>query len=159
MLKDREIDLLADVSITPGRQNQRLFSAYAMGMENYDLYVSDRVCEVDALDYTTLNGKKIGTNAGSVQLKLCQLPGNELPGTVIFVFNDLKGIFAFLWFCHGPVYRDIGKADCRIVGKIFTQAYKSFIRICDRWITCGKGTTGKMGYGSSSKDQYAKYKA
>ena len=69
MLKDREIDLLADVSITPGRQNQRLFSAYAMGMENYDLYVSDRVCEVDALDYTTLNGKKIGVNANSVQQK------------------------------------------------------------------------------------------
>ena len=33
MLKDREIDLLADVSMTPGRQNQRLFSAYAIGME------------------------------------------------------------------------------------------------------------------------------
>ena len=37
MLKDREIDLLADVSMTPKRQNQMLFSAYAMGMENYYL--------------------------------------------------------------------------------------------------------------------------
>ena len=70
MLKDREIDLLTDVSMTPGRQNQMLFSAYAMGMENYYLYVSDQVCEVNALDYTTLNGKKIGINVGSVQLKL-----------------------------------------------------------------------------------------
>ena len=67
MLKDREIDLLADVSMTSNRQNQMLFSAYAIGMENYYLYVSDQASEVDALDYTTLNGKKIGTNAGSVQ--------------------------------------------------------------------------------------------
>ena len=69
MLKDREIDLLADVSMTSNRQNQMLFSAYAIGMENYYLYVSDQVCEVDALDYTTLNGKKIGINANSVQQK------------------------------------------------------------------------------------------
>ena len=69
MLKDREIDLLADVSITPNRQNQRLFSAYAMGTENYYLYVSDQASEVDVLDYTTLNGKKIGVNANSVQQK------------------------------------------------------------------------------------------
>ena len=70
MLKDGEIDLLADVSMSPDRQDQMLFSASAMGTENYYLYVSDQVCEVNALDYTTLNGKKIGINVGSVQLKL-----------------------------------------------------------------------------------------
>ena len=59
MLKDGEIDLLADVSMSPDRQDQMLFSASAMGTENYYLYVSDQASEVDALDYTTLNGKKI----------------------------------------------------------------------------------------------------
>ena len=69
MLKDGEIDLLADVSMSPDRQDQMLFSASAMGTENYYLYVSDQASEVDALDYTTLNGKKIGVNANSVQQK------------------------------------------------------------------------------------------
>ena len=70
MLKDGKIDLLADVSKTEERQSQMLFSSYAMGTENYCLYVSDKAKSIDEMDYSTLNGKRIGVNDGSIQQTL-----------------------------------------------------------------------------------------
>ena len=70
MLKDGKIDLLADVSKTEERQSQMLFSSYAMGTENYYLYVSDKAKSIDEMDYSTLNGKRIGVNDGSIQQTL-----------------------------------------------------------------------------------------
>lgn len=70
MLKDGEIDLLSDVSITPERENEMLFSSYSMGTESYYLYVSNMDTGIDQTDYSTLEGKRIGVNAGSVQADL-----------------------------------------------------------------------------------------
>lgn len=67
MLKNGEIDLLSDVSYTPERENEMLFSSYSMGTESYYLYISNADNEIDQTDYSTLEGKRIGVNDGSVQ--------------------------------------------------------------------------------------------
>lgn len=47
-----------------------LFSSYPMGTESYYLYVSNNDTGIDQADYSTLEGKRIGINAGSVQADL-----------------------------------------------------------------------------------------
>ena len=70
MLKKGEIDILSDVSMTSERQEEMLFSDEAMGTESYYLYVSNRLTEVNDADFSMLNGKRIGVNAGSIQAVL-----------------------------------------------------------------------------------------
>ncbi|MGN1231807.1 MAG: substrate-binding periplasmic protein, partial [Anaerotignum sp.] len=70
MLKDGEIDLLSDVSITPEREKEMLFSSYDMGKEAYYLYVSTGETGIDVMNPATLEGKRIGVNAGSIQADL-----------------------------------------------------------------------------------------
>ena len=67
MLTDGEIDLMSDVSYTPERAEMMLFPSLPMGTEEYYLFVSGKNTEITAADYTTLNGKKVGVNRGSVQ--------------------------------------------------------------------------------------------
>ena len=62
-----EIDLMSDVSYTPERTENMLFPSLPMGTEEYYLFISPRNTEINTTDYTTLNGKKIGVNKGSVQ--------------------------------------------------------------------------------------------
>ncbi len=72
MLKDGEIDLMSDVSYTPERETEMLFSSYPMGTESYYLYVSNNDTGIDETDYSTLEEKRIGVNAGSIQADLFQ---------------------------------------------------------------------------------------
>lgn len=72
MLKDGEIDLMSDVSYTQERETEMMFSSYPMGTESYYLYVSNRDTGIDQMDYSTLEGKRIGVNSGSVQAGLFQ---------------------------------------------------------------------------------------
>jgi diguanylate cyclase (GGDEF)-like protein len=67
MLIRGEIDLMSDVSYTPERAEIMLFPSLPMGAEEYYLFVADGNTDITATDYTTLNGKKVGVNAGSVQ--------------------------------------------------------------------------------------------
>lgn len=67
MLIDGDIDLMSDVSYTPERAEIMLFPSLPMGAEEYYLFVSRENTEITAADYTTLNGKKVGVNKGSVQ--------------------------------------------------------------------------------------------
>ena len=67
MLIRGEIDLMSDVSYTPERADVMLFPSLPMGAEEYYLFVANTNTEITATDYTTLNGKKVGVNAGSVQ--------------------------------------------------------------------------------------------
>ena len=67
MLIDGEIDLMSDVSYTPERAESMLFPSLPMGAEDYYLFVSQRNQEISSSDYSTLNGKKVGANRGSVQ--------------------------------------------------------------------------------------------
>ena len=67
MLESGKIDLLSDVSRKPGREETMLFSQLPMGAEEYYLFVSGENREISSSDYQTLNGKKIGVNAGSIQ--------------------------------------------------------------------------------------------
>ena len=62
-----EIDLMSDVSYTPERAEIMLFPSLPMGAEDYYLFVSQGNREISSSDLSTLNGKKIGVNQGSVQ--------------------------------------------------------------------------------------------
>ena len=67
MLIRGEIDLMSDVSYTPERAKEMLFPSLPMGAEDYYLFVSQENREISSSDLSTLNGKKVGVNQGSVQ--------------------------------------------------------------------------------------------
>ena len=67
MLKDGTIDLMSDVSYTAERAEQMLFPSLPMGSEEYYLFVDVKNREITSTAPSSLNGKKIGVNKGSVQ--------------------------------------------------------------------------------------------
>ncbi len=67
MLISGEIDLMSDVSYTPERAENMLFPSLPMGAEDYYLFISQENRQISSSDLSTLNGKKVGVNQGSVQ--------------------------------------------------------------------------------------------
>ena len=67
MLQKGQIDLLSDVSYTPERAKNMLFSTQPMGCEEYYILIDNANTAINPENITTLNGKKIGVNAGSIQ--------------------------------------------------------------------------------------------
>ena len=67
MLQNGEIDLLSDVSYTPERAKNMLFSTQPMGCEEYYILIDNANTAINPEDITTLNGKRIGVNSGSIQ--------------------------------------------------------------------------------------------
>ena len=67
MLINGEIDLMSDVSFTKERAELMLFPSLPMGTEEYFLFVSTQNREISAADFSTLNGKKVSVNKGSIQ--------------------------------------------------------------------------------------------
>ena len=67
-LQNGEIDLMSDVSYTAERAENMLFADLPMGTEEYCIFISPSNHDITAEDYSTLNGKKIGVNKGSVQV-------------------------------------------------------------------------------------------
>ncbi len=67
MLQEGRIDLMSDVSFTEARTEQMLFPSIPMGSELYYVYVSSDNEEISLDDYSTLNGKRVGVTAASVQ--------------------------------------------------------------------------------------------
>mgnify|MGYP002624371161 CR=1 FL=1 len=57
-----EIDVLADVSRTPERENLLLYPDYVMGQETYYLYSNDKNAKITPGDFSTWHGKKIALN-------------------------------------------------------------------------------------------------
>ena len=66
-LQNGEIDLLSDVSYTPERAKNMLFSTQPMGCEEYYILIDNANTAINPEDITTLNGKRIGVNSGSIQ--------------------------------------------------------------------------------------------
>ena len=64
-LKNGEIDIMGDISYTPDRTEEMLFSDEPMGEEKYYLYADLSREDITASDYKTLNGKKIGVLMGA----------------------------------------------------------------------------------------------
>ena len=67
LLQRGEIDLMADVSYTEERAEQMLFPFIPMGEEDYCIFIAHGNTEITPEDYSTLNGKKVGVNKGSIQ--------------------------------------------------------------------------------------------
>ncbi|MBR0089739.1 MAG: amino acid ABC transporter substrate-binding protein, partial [Clostridia bacterium] len=68
MLKSGKIDLMSDVSFTEDRAKDMLFCELPMGTEEYCIFISPNNTDITAENYSSLNGKRIGVNKGSVQL-------------------------------------------------------------------------------------------
>ena len=66
-LIDGEIDLMSDVSFTTERADLMLFPTLPMGSESYYIYINATNPVIKPDNPSTLNGKKIGVNKGSVQ--------------------------------------------------------------------------------------------
>lgn len=69
MLEEGSIDLMSDVSYTAEREERMLFSSLPMGTEDYCIFITPDNTEISKTDYSTLNGKKIGVNRGSIQAR------------------------------------------------------------------------------------------
>lgn len=67
MLIDGDIDLMSDVSYTEERAEKMLFSELPMGTEEYYIFTAPGNNDITSSDPSSLNGKKIGVNRGSVQ--------------------------------------------------------------------------------------------
>lgn len=70
MLNNCELDLLSDVSYTPERAQNMIYSNLPMGTEDYYIYKSPNNHAISNDDYQTFNGKKVGVNKGSVMIDL-----------------------------------------------------------------------------------------
>ena len=64
-LKNGEIDIMGDISYTPDRAEEMLFSDEPMGEEKYYLYADLSREDICASDFKTLNGKRIGVLMGT----------------------------------------------------------------------------------------------
>ena len=64
-LENGEIDIMGDISYTPDRAEEMLFSDEPMGVEKYYLYADLSREDICASDFKTLNGKRIGVLMGT----------------------------------------------------------------------------------------------
>ena len=65
-----EIDLLSDVSYKEDRVGKILYSAEAMGSEDYHVFIAPDNTEIRPDDFSTMNGKRVGVNKSSIQEQL-----------------------------------------------------------------------------------------
>ena len=70
MLENGEIDILTDVSYTEERAEKILYPTIPMGQEIYYVYTDSDNTEIQFDDLTTLNGKRVGVTADSIQLSI-----------------------------------------------------------------------------------------
>lgn len=79
------IDIIDDVSITPERKQQMLFSSLPMGEEHYYIFVPQGNTQISMSDINTLNGKKIGANKNSLNQTLLEnfIEENELDCAIV----------------------------------------------------------------------------
>ena len=70
MLENGVVDIIAQVSKTPERENKMYFSDLPMGMEEYYFYVRRDYSEIKIDDLKSVNGKTVGVAANSCQLDL-----------------------------------------------------------------------------------------
>ena len=70
MLRDGTVDLLSDVSYTDERAAAMLFDSLPMGTEAYYLFTASEDAGIDSQSISSLNGKKVGVDRGSIQKDL-----------------------------------------------------------------------------------------
>lgn len=67
MLERGEIDLMSDISYMPEREKKMFFPSFAMGTEEYYLFIAPDNRDISSMDFSSLNGKKVGVNEDSIQ--------------------------------------------------------------------------------------------
>lgn len=137
MLMDGEIDLMGDISYTPERAEKMLFPSMAMGAEEYYIFKAADDERIRQDDPRTLNGMRIGVNAGSiqaglyrdwaarhgVQAELVELSGSEDEALEIAVgvldCNNLKAINDRHGHDKGNLYL---KTACALICRVFKHS-------------------------------------
>ena len=106
-LQDGEIDILAEVSYTDERSNTILFPNDIMGTQNYFIFVKENDDRFDSENLNTLNGAKIGVNAGTYQEKVLKewVAQNNLSIEIVPYFKELHE-------CYRDLYT--GKVDAMV---------------------------------------------
>ncbi len=66
-LERGEIDMLGDVSFKEDRADKILYGSLPMGTEAYDIFVTTDNNDITSVDFSSLEGKKIGVTKGSIQ--------------------------------------------------------------------------------------------
>ena len=91
-LKRGEIDIMGNISYTPERAQEISFPLREQGREQYYLYVQENRTDIRPDDPSTLNGKRIGINKGSLQSQLFAdwLRQNNVQCEVIDYVNGAK---------------------------------------------------------------------
>ncbi len=69
-LQQGEIDLLADVSYKEDRVGTMLLSKYAMGKEDYYIFIDPKRSTINPDDLSTLNGKRLAVYKDSLQAQI-----------------------------------------------------------------------------------------
>ena len=118
MLQKGEIDLLSDVSYTPERDKDMLFSTQPMGREEYLILIDNTSNVINPEDISTLNGKRIGINAGSIQrsiydrwardndikAKIVEIDGQERDFAEYMLNGDLDAVVSVSAVDHNLKY-------------------------------------------------------
>ncbi len=78
MLINGQIDLMTDVSYTPERATQMLYSSIPMGAETYCIFIAFNNNSISSSNLATLNGQRVGVNASSYQRMLFFCNGRRL---------------------------------------------------------------------------------
>ncbi|SEF85271.1 diguanylate cyclase (GGDEF) domain-containing protein [Eubacterium ruminantium] len=128
MLKKGDIDLLADVSYRPEREEYMLFPDLPMGTESYYIFVGIDNTEITIENPKSIDGKRIGVNKGSIQegflkdwaesngveLDIVQLTGDEYESMKRVISGDIDGYASIFTYDSEerimPVFR-IGGSD------------------------------------------------
>ncbi|MBO4415125.1 MAG: transporter substrate-binding domain-containing protein, partial [Lachnospiraceae bacterium] len=98
MLESGEIDLISDVSFTPDRADKMLFSALPMGSEEYYIFIANGRRDMSPDDISTLNGKIVGVNRGSLQADMYRdwALQNNIDATVVLMNDTIEESIAKL---------------------------------------------------------------
>ncbi|MCF0150706.1 MAG: transporter substrate-binding domain-containing protein [Firmicutes bacterium] len=91
-VKNGTVDLMGNISMTGSRAEEMYFGEYPQGSEDYLLVIHSDDTSVSPSDYSTLNGKKVGINKGSVQVGMFEewLQAQGLTDVKIVEYSSAK---------------------------------------------------------------------
>ena len=98
MLIDGKIDLMSDISYTDERAEKMLFSSLPMGAEEYYIFVAPTNEEISIDNFSTMNGKKVGINKGSVMIDMYKewAESNGVKAEIVEISDELEDALAKL---------------------------------------------------------------
>lgn len=87
-----DVDIMGNISKTPEREEKMLFGEYPQGNETYHLNVTADNTEIKREDLSTICGKKVGVNAGSIQVGMFEnwMARNDITDVELVEYSSSK---------------------------------------------------------------------